>query len=109
MFCSNCGEELPTTAFFCPRCGSRTRKGVEAGISTPWEELSTTFSKMGEEVEKAFTLLGREMEKAFKTARDRVKDATKREPITCSGCGSKNLATAKFCYQCGKKLKKDRA
>ncbi len=105
VFCSNCGEELPQNAYFCPRCGVRTRKGAEAGISTPWEDLKDAFSKMGEEIEKAFTIAGKEMEKAFKTARDKVRETTSREPIICPSCGEKNLTSAGFCYKCGKKLK----
>ncbi|NIW13825.1 MAG: zinc-ribbon domain-containing protein, partial [Candidatus Thorarchaeota archaeon] len=67
MFCSKCGEELSENAYFCPKCGVRTRKGVEAGVgTTPWEDLRATFSKMGEDVEKAFSIAGREIEKAFK-------------------------------------------
>ncbi|MDH5449076.1 MAG: zinc-ribbon domain-containing protein [Candidatus Bathyarchaeota archaeon] len=104
VFCSNCGEELTENAYFCPKCGMRTKKGVEAGISTPWEDLRNTFSKMGEEIEKAFSIAGKEMEKAFKTARDKVKEATSREPFVCPHCGEKNVAGAIFCYKCGKKL-----
>lgn len=105
MFCSSCGKELPEKAYFCPRCGVRTKKGVEAGISTPWEDLKDAFTKMGEEMEKAFTIAGKEMEKAFKMARGKIKEATSREPVTCPHCGEKNLASAKFCYGCGKRLK----
>jgi len=103
-YCSNCGEELPEKAYFCSRCGVRTKKGVEAGISTPWEDLRDAFSKMGEEIEKAFTIAGKEMENAFKTARDKIREATSKEPIVCPNCGEKNLTGAKFCYKCGKKL-----
>jgi len=104
VFCSQCGKELPENAYFCPRCGVRTRRGTEAGISTPWEDLKDAFSKMGEEIEKAFSVAGREMEKAFKTARDKIRETTSREPVVCPHCGEKNLAVAKFCYKCGKKL-----
>ncbi len=105
VFCSNCGEELPEKAYFCPRCGTRTRKGAKAGVSTPWEDLKDAFSRMGDEMEKAFTVAGKEMEKAFKTARDKIIEATSREPTVCPQCKEKNRADAKFCYKCGKKLK----
>lgn len=82
----------------------RTKKGVEVGISTPWEDLREAFSKMGEEIEKAFSVAGKEMEKAFRTARDKVKEATSREPVVCPHCGEKNIAGSRFCYKCGKKL-----
>ena len=104
VFCSNCSKELPENAYFCPKCGVRTRKGVEAGISTPWEELRVAFSRMGEEIEKAFSIAGKEMEKAFKTAKEKIKEATSREPVVCSDCGEENRADDMFCYKCGKKL-----
>ena len=104
VFCSKCGEELPEKAYFCPKCGVKTSMGVEAGISVPWDDLKDTFSKMGEELEKAFTIAGKEMEKAFKKARNKMKEVTSREPVPCLNCGEKNVADAKFCYKCGKKL-----
>jgi DNA-directed RNA polymerase subunit RPC12/RpoP len=92
VFCSKCGGELPENAYFCPKCGVRTRKGVEAGIdTTPWEDLKAAFSKTGEEVQKAFSIAGREIEKAFKRAREEIGEATRREPVVCSHCGEKNL------------------
>lgn len=35
MYCSKCGEELPEDAYFCPKCGHRTPKGVEEGVAYP--------------------------------------------------------------------------
>jgi len=58
----------------------------------------------GEDVEKAFSVAGREIEKAFKRAREEIGEATRREPVVCSHCGEKNLADARFCCKCGKKL-----
>lgn len=107
VYCSNCGKELPENAYFCPKCGVRTRKGVEAGISTPWEDLREAFSRMGEEIEKAFSVAGKEMEKAFKTARDKIKEATGKEPMVCPYCGQENLASARYCLKCGKKLRQE--
>jgi len=107
VFCSNCGEEIPENAYFCLRCGVRTKKGIEAGVSTPWEDLREAFSKMGAEIEKAFSVAGKEMEKAFKTARDKIKDVTSKEPIACPKCKEKNPAGSKFCYKCGKKLSQE--
>jgi len=104
VFCSKCGKKLPENAYFCPKCGVRTREGIEAGISTPWEELKTAFSRVGEEMEKAFLTASREIEKAFKTAREEIKEVTKREPVVCSNCGEKNSVEDEFCYKCGKKL-----
>jgi predicted amidophosphoribosyltransferase len=107
VFCSNCGKDLPEDAYFCPRCAMRTSKGIEAGIATPWEDLKEAFSKMGEEIEKGFTVAGKEMEKAFKTARDKIREATSKEPTICAKCGEENLSRAKFCYKCGQKLAKE--
>ena len=107
MFCQDCGEELPKDANFCPKCGIMTMKGVDAGVSTPWEELKDVFSKIGEEIEKAFLIAGREMEKAFtlsKKAREETKEVVSQEPVVCPHCGEKNVADARFCYKCGKKL-----
>lgn len=64
---------------------------------------------MGEEVEKAFSIAGKEMEKALKSATDKVREATTREPIACLSCREKNRADAKFCFNCGKKLKLESA
>lgn len=104
VFCSSCGKELPEGAYFCPKCGVKTSKGAEAGISSPVEDLKDAFSKMGEEIEKAFTIAGRELDKAFKRAREEIREATTRKPVVCSHCGEKNSAGARFCYKCGKKL-----
>jgi predicted amidophosphoribosyltransferase len=104
VYCSSCGEELSENAYFCPRCGVRTKKGAEMRISGPWEDLRDTFSRVGEEIEKAFSVAGKEMEKAFKTAREKVREAASREPINCLNCGEKNPAGSRFCSNCGKKL-----
>jgi len=104
-YCSKCGEELPEDAYFCSKCGVRTRKGVEAGVSTPLEELREAFSKMEQEMEKAFSVAAKEMEKAFKTARENIQRSVRKEPTVCPHCGEKNLSDANFCGKCGNKLK----
>ena len=104
MFCSNCGEELPENAYFCPKCGVKTSKGAEAGISTSREDFEDSFSKVGEEIEKAFSIASREIKKAFKTAREEIRKATSPQPVVCSHCGGKNFADAQFCHECGQKL-----
>lgn len=102
VFYSKCGEELPENAYFCPKCGVKTVKGIEAVVSAPWEDLKDAFHRMGEEIEKAFSIAGREMERAFERARKEIREATSR--VVYSQCGEKNFVDARFCYKCGKKL-----
>ena len=102
-FCSNCGEELPEDAYFCPKCGVRTRKGVEAGVSTPLEELNYALSKMGEEMEKAFVTAAKEIQRAVRTVRESVRSGFK-QTVVCSQCGERNVDGAVFCSNCGKKI-----
>lgn len=83
----------------------KTKKGIEAGISSVTEELRDAFYRMGEEMEKAFSIAGREIEKAFKKAREKISESASREPKTCPSCKVKNPAHAKFCYNCGKELR----
>jgi len=105
VYCSKCGKELPENGYFCPRCGLKTQKGVEAGISSVTEDLRDAFYRMGEEIEKAFSIAGKEIEKAFKKTREKISESTSREPITCQSCKSKNPAHSKFCSNCGKELR----
>lgn len=104
VFCHKCGAELPEDAYFCPKCGVRTRKGVEAEVTTTWVEVRDEFSKIGVEIEKAFTRAGKEIEKAFKTAREGLQESSSETTLLCSSCGEKNHSDAKFCYNCGKEL-----
>lgn len=106
MFCSNCGEELPENAYFCLKCGARTRKGAEAGISPLWKEhFKKEISKIEEEVEKTISIASKETEKALKAMRDEIRETTLRKPLVCSHCGERNFANARFCHKYGKKLK----
>ena len=96
VFYPNCGEELPENAYFCLKCGVRTSKGIEAGVSYPWN--------WEKEVEKALSTAAQEMEKAFNAVRESIYKSTKREPVICPNCGEKNQVGSKFCYKCGKEL-----
>jgi len=96
VFCAQCGEELPENAYFCLKCGVRTSKGENEGVSYPWN--------WGKEAQKALSTAAEEIEKAFITVRDSVQKTIIKEKIICTNCGEKNLHDNKFCYKCGKKL-----
>ncbi|MCW3981658.1 MAG: zinc ribbon domain-containing protein [Candidatus Bathyarchaeota archaeon] len=104
MYCSQCGKELSGDAYFCPKCGAKTREGEKAGISTPWKDMKESFYRLGEELEKAFTVAGTEMEKAFQKARDRVREATRSEPALCPHCKAENSRDGRYCYKCGQEM-----
>ena len=106
VFCSNCGKDLLEDAYFCPKCGARTIKGVEAGVSTPLEEIVDAFSKMGQEIEKAFSIAAKEVQKGFKTAKGNIQQSIGTAPIVCPHCGENNPSRTNFCYKCGKSLTK---
>jgi len=104
LFCHKCGAELPADAYFCPKCSIRTRKGVESGVAISWAEVRDEFSKIGEEIEKAFAKAGKEIEKAFRTTRESIRESIGEGTVVCSHCGEKNQKSARFCFNCGKKL-----
>jgi len=104
VFCLKCGKELPEDAYFCPSCGVRTPRGVEAGVSVLVEELRVAFAKMGQEMEKAFRTAAKEIETAFKTVREDVHASKVKTTIVCSECGQKNSGDASYCFNCGKRL-----
>ena len=108
MFCTKCGEELSEGAYFCPKCGLRTRKGGEEGVPTPrdgmFAEVGEGLQELGDELNKVFLAAAKEVEKALETARQEIRKAASREPIVCSSCGQRNVASARFCNKCGKEL-----
>ena len=104
MYCSNCGEQLFEDALFCPKCGTRTVKGMEENVPSPKDELREAFAKMGQELDKAFSIAAREINAAFQTASENIQRSMKKEKIVCSSCTAKNPSNAIYCYQCGKKL-----
>ena len=101
VFCSKCGKELPESVYFCPNCGVKTAKGVEANVSTPYGEM---FSDMEKQLEKAFLTASEEMKKGFNKAREGVKRVARQESVSCPKCGEKNSAGDTFCRSCGEKL-----
>jgi ribosomal protein L40E len=106
-FCSKCGEKLPEDAYFCPRCGAKTRKGMEAGVATPLDELGKAFSRAGKQMEKAFSKAAMEIQEAFKTTGKSVRESTSKQ-VVCKNCKEKNPVDAVFCYSCGEKLHEDK-
>ena len=106
VFCSKCGEEIPKDACYCPSCGVRIRREVEIEAGGPWDEVSEAFERMGEKLERAFERVGREIERVFEGEREEAEEAAVGEELViCPECGIENVAGAKFCYECGKKLK----
>ena len=105
-YCSKCGETIPEDAYFCPKCGAKTRKGLTVGVSDSSQELKEKLSKMGREIEKAFSLAAKEIEEAFKTAGEKIKTVPTKGNVICTNCGEKNFEDAMFCYNCGKEIRK---
>jgi len=103
-YCSNCGEKLPEDALFCPKCGTRTAKGVKAKAASPSDEMKEAFNRMSQEMEKAFNIAAKEMQAAFQTARRNIQKTLYKEAVVCPNCGAKNLGNAVYCFKCGKKL-----
>ena len=103
-YCSNCGEELPKDAHFCPKCGTKTSIGTEANAPTPPDELRQAFAKMSTEIEKAFAIAANEIQTAFQTARDNVQKSVQTAPIVCGNCGQTNQSGSVYCFKCGHKL-----
>jgi len=104
-YCSNCGEEIPEHALFCPKCGIKTMKGAEANAKYPSDEMREAFTRMGIELEKAFNTAAVEIHAAFKRAReDMGSKPAEQEGMVCQSCGAKNQSGAIFCRNCGHKL-----
>jgi uncharacterized membrane protein YvbJ len=101
VFCSKCGKELPENAFFCPACGFKTAKGIEAKVSMPYGDIA---SDIGIKLEQAFLTASEEMKKAFERAREEIKRVTSKERLVCPKCGQKNSIRDRFCSKCGEKL-----
>ena len=106
-YCSNCGEKLPEEALFCPKCGTKTVKGVETNVSDPSDELKVAFAKMSRELEKAFYTAAKDINAAFQTASESIQKSLRKEQVACSKCGEKNPNNAIFCHSCGRRIKSE--
>jgi ribosomal protein L40E len=134
-FCTNCGENLPKEANFCPKCGWKAQLGVDSNVHSASDEFRESMTKMSIELEKAFNVAAKEIQKAFQTAKNNIQEATttnkeptttnkeptttNKEPMTtnkeptttnieptiCPNCGEKNHPEAIYCSKCGNKLK----
>ncbi|MCX8152880.1 MAG: zinc-ribbon domain-containing protein [Candidatus Bathyarchaeota archaeon] len=107
VYCSNCGEKLPETANFCPKCGVKAFKNVETAAQPVSTELKDAFNKMSQELEKAFEIAAKEISAAFQTVSENIKSSLQRELLACPSCGAKNPSDAVFCHKCGKRIKSE--
>lgn len=96
VYCSKCAEVLPENAYFCLKCGTRTKNGIDAGVSSPWN--------WEKEMEQTLSSVIKEMEKAVASVRESITKSSHTPSVSCSECGNKNQGTAKFCYKCGSEL-----
>jgi len=104
VYCSNCGQKLEESFYFCPKCGRRTQAGTAAGVGEPWEALREGFHTAAEEMRKALEKASEEIRKASLEVRKEVQARMSGKSVSCSNCGAVNSAESKFCVKCGKPL-----
>ena len=103
-YCHSCGEKLSKDALFCPKCGTKTARGVDANAASPSDEVREAFNRMSQEMEKAFSIAAKEIQEAFQTAKSNIQKTLYKEPVVCANCGEKNSSSAVYCFKCGNKL-----
>ena len=103
-YCHNCGASIPEDALFCPKCGTKTVKGMQTNANSPADDMREAFNRMSKEMEKAFTLAAKDLQEALQVARNNIQRTIYGEPIVCSNCGQKNPANSVYCVKCGQKL-----
>jgi ribosomal protein L40E len=110
VYCSNCGEKIDDSAFFCPKCGTKTLLGKASNASYPADELRDAFYKVGIELERAFNMAARETQAAFRKASENMQQKTSSKnvnnqgSVVCASCGANNVSGAVFCHSCGTKV-----
>lgn len=104
VYCSHCGEKIADGAYFCPKCGTRTLAGMQAGAEASSDEMRETLVRLGREMEKAFNIAAKNVAEAFDTARRNIQKSVGKEVIVCLDCGEKSSGNAVYCSKCGKQL-----
>ncbi len=105
VYCSNCGEKIDDSAYFCPKCGTKTDKGKAAKAAYPADELRDAFYQVGIELEKAFNIAAQETHSAIQRARENWQQKTPQDQtVTCPKCATKNPTGSIFCHNCGTRL-----
>jgi len=82
---------------------------VDWGLRRVWVVRGMRLARLlrgwGEKLEKAFERVGTEIERAFEGVGEEVEEAAAGEElVVCPECREENIADAKFCYKCGKRL-----
>jgi Zn finger protein HypA/HybF involved in hydrogenase expression len=101
VYCTKCGEKLAEDAYFCPKCGTKTQKGIDANVPTPADELREAFSRVGVEMEKAFLVVAKEAHNAFQKAKENIQQA--QQPTQCVSCQTSIAVNSVYCSKCGAK------
>jgi len=105
VYCSKCGEKIPDDAYFCPKCGTKTKKGKAANAAYPTDELRDAFYKVGIELERAFTIAAHETHSAIQRAgKNMQQKSAQRENVVCPNCKTKNPYGSIFCHSCGTRI-----
>ena len=110
VYCSNCGTKLDDEAYFCFKCGTKTQAGKTAKAMYPSDELRDAFYQVGMELEKAFNMAAKETQAAFRRVSEEVQQkqqkpsSSAQNTVICTKCGTKNVAGAVFCSNCGARL-----
>jgi rRNA maturation endonuclease Nob1 len=116
--CRYCDEEISDDAFFCPKCGMRTKEGEKDNIPIPGDSLKKLRQDLDEPLivasdalSEAFTIASDSIREAFKgvnkgiESKGEFRKESSSKTIYCQHCGKENPRDAKYCKNCGKNLK----